>query len=207
VCADELSKTLDLYRIRGASSRVTQRPIVLAGFGLQPIPRAPAPGPSPDKAIRLLVELTRRSPASFDGATAKVVAITNVTIPIVGRNRRVGDYVYGIVDGTNVLDAAVIPGDPFQQRGYGGVSAPHQTVDGGLTTRVTVIIPHVSRADLATRSIGIHFYRLEPLFGRMSDDKPAAVNRETIQAFIADRRKKLAEVTATDLKLASSTYP
>src|SRR5207245_9724972 len=140
----------------------TRPPVVQAGFMFQP----PAQPPLSDRSVRVVVEITKPATDSTIGAKTRVVAITDVTAPIVQRYRRVGDYVYGIVDGQTVLEAAVLPGDPFQNRAFGGVSAPHQAKDT-VTANVVVMIPHMTRQQLQSRSIRILFYRLDPLSGRL----------------------------------------
>ena len=214
VCADTMTTWLDQYIPKKTDAPATPQtqfrvaPIVLAGFGGQPPPQPlpPAPPPSTDRAVRMIVQLTQPKLNDIT-ATTTIVKISDVTIPIVQRMRRVGDYVYGVIEGGNALDAAVLPGDIFQQREYGGISAPHGPGAESLVTRVTVLIPHVAVADLLTRTMTINFYRLDPAFGRQPNGARQNVTPETIRGFVSANRPWFAQVTTAQLRTAAMSPP
>jgi hypothetical protein len=205
VCSSEMSAELGIFAAKQLSQMPMHLPVVQAGLMFLQPPAAQLP--LADRSVRVLVEMTKSAAGSATLATARVVALTEVSAPAVQRHRRVGDYVSSVVEGRTVLDVAVLPGDPFQRRTYGGASAPHQRRDDILTASIVVMIPHMTRQQLLTRSIGILFYRLDPLSGRLPDGSRANITPRTVSEFLDKNQPRLTEVTSDDLKKAVQSLP
>lgn len=77
--------------------------------------------------------------------------------------RRVGDYVYEVTDGTNTLAVGVLPGDPFQARSYRGGLTEH-AANAQATASIVVTIPGETRGRVldAKRNVSVTFYKLSP---------------------------------------------
>jgi hypothetical protein len=137
-------------------------PVMAAGFfGQQPSP-PPAVVQAAQPQLRLLLSVNQQS------KSIKVISADDVNGPIVNRQRVVGDYVYEVNDGANVIAVGVIPGDPFMVHGYRGGGTQHARVPGDAnataTASVVVNVAGVTRDDIAktTRSIAIDIWKLGP---------------------------------------------
>ncbi len=166
VCTTEMDGAFDEY-LHPASplptdslgERAVGRPgagprLVLARFD-QP----PASAPSPSGGLSMLVRVNKDT-----GATS-ILSTSEISGPIVPHYRRVGDYVYEIMEGQNTVASSVIPGNPFQTHPYTGAAAPHTAppTDGAFN----ITIPGVNKMDIArgARVLDITIWRLEPGIG------------------------------------------
>jgi hypothetical protein len=121
------------------------------------------------------------------------------------RHRRVGDYIYGIVRGSTVLSASVLPGDPFQNRPYGGASAPHEA-SNQLQTDVIVLIPGMTRQRLLQDSLEIVFFRLDPLYGRQTSGGKDDMTPDRVGTLLTST-PRLVTLSADELKKAVQSLP
>jgi hypothetical protein len=92
------------------------------------------------------------------------------------------------------VEATALPGDPFQNRAYGGGGAPH-AVATAKSAVVVVTMLGTTKEQLLRQPRGIRFYRLAP-----GTDSP--INVRTL----LDQKPK-AEVTSDALKRAIENPP
>jgi len=210
VCAQDMSDVLGLFTVGQSSQRIVPTPILAAGF-VQP----PAPAPrSPRRAVsvRLLVEITKPAVPATSDAKARIVALKQIEAAIVHVHKRIGDYVYGIVENGKVVETEVLAGDPYQQRAYGGAPAPHRADDDPITkkpavsAKVVVVIPSVTRQQLAQGAFEVVFFRLDPREGAVANGKRPDVTNAMVQDFLANRTV-LAKLTANDIQKAVMNLP
>ncbi len=216
VCAGAMSDVLKPLASSILARINMTAPVLAAGFFQQPQARPVVPPGTARLApsIRLMVEIAKPLADSSFGAKARVTSSASMTSPVVQSYRRVGDYVYGIVEGPDtVLEVVVLPGDPFQRRAYGGVSAPHRASDDPitarpvLTSRVAVMLPGLTRAAIMTRPIHVLFYRLDSSTAHQADGTPASVTPAAFGALIAVHWPVLVDIATDDLRKAVSSLP
>ena len=220
VCAAEMELNLAKHAANPLARVTSSPPILMAGFFQQAQPVRPAIVTPPAQtariapAVRLMVEIVKPSPGANTGATARVTSIVDVTTPLAQNYRRVGDYVYGIVDGAStVMDVTVLPGDPFQRRAYGGTAAPHRASDDPITktpvvsARMVVVLPNMTRAQLATREVHVLFYRLDSTTANQADGTRASVTPAAFGGLLAAHWPVLVDISAADLRAAALNLP
>lgn len=199
VCAEWIDRVLAQYGATKESRARTPATILQAGFLIRPAAfQAPASAPAQKPSVRLLVRLTKKNVNDANGGTALIIAATEVKAPTPHRYVRTGDYVYGIIDGSTVLESAVLPGDPFQQRAFGSGGAPHGVESNNLSATVTVMIPNRTRAELLAHPVGVKFIRLEPTESRDNLDP---------DRFKSLTKPPLAELSPADVRKALDATP
>jgi hypothetical protein len=150
------------YALDGMSAA---SPTNLRIIGIQNQRPAPAP-----PSVRLLVRVSR------NGAAAKVLTATEVNDPYVPHQKRLGDFAYEIVDGAQVVDTGVFPGEPFETRGEGSAKQARaaQTEESAA---VVIYVPRATIATLQARNVSINFYRLKPVQGFGEEVTPAVLSK------------------------------
>jgi hypothetical protein len=141
--------------------------------------RVPPPAPQPRPLVRVLAEF---NPTARTVTPKSQTFATAVYVP---SYRRLGQYVYEVLDGTNTLEVGVIPDHLFESRAYGG-GTQHGT-SAQQTVEVVITVPDEDAKTLAAPN-----RRLRVIMYRISDGSPVRfINR---QAFAA--MKKTNEVVS-----------
>src|SRR5438067_2039104 len=183
VCSGQMDDAINDYTSAILTS--IEHPIVTAGFfGFQP-----APPPRSGRAVSVLVRV--------NNTTGKTLVLSTTDVPgsNVQHHRRLGDYVYEIIEGGQTKATSVIPGDPFHTHAYNGSPAPHAS-PAADDVAIAVTIPDVNRSSLANgqRTPEIIFYKL----GRVGAD-PITPQR-LAELKTQDLVKQVAKVDASALK-------
>jgi len=202
VCAHNMKAALTAF-LNTSQAQLTTVPLLFAGLALRPAAIEQTPTPS----VRVLVRIDRTDANNDIGGSASVVKLTPVDdAPIVHRYRRTGDYVYAIVETKSgvetVLESGVLAGDPFQPRSYAGASAPHGVQPRMASASIVVMMPNLSRAELKSRRIGIRFFHLDPLSGRMNNGEHQEITPTQLKEMMGSL-KGLAEVKPEALATAA----
>ena len=123
---------------------------------VQPAPPAPLPRPTDQPILRLQVSFN----PSTNALTVK--GRTDATGRYVPSYRRLGEYVYEVLDADRVLEVGVLPKQLFEARGYqGGVQ--HSTSPPKATDIVLQIPGETSRSVAAPgRAVRLVIYKLMP---------------------------------------------
>jgi hypothetical protein len=161
VCRDYFSDWFDDHLrppdrgdLFASHERAPQMGIVRASF--QPTPGKP---PATQPILRLLLRVNP------DKGTAEPRRGFNSTGVYVPSHRRVGRFVYEIVEDNNMIDFGVLSDQLFQARGYAGGVGPHGSAST-TSTEVIVQIPGETVEGLRaiTRNVSIVMWELLPDF-------------------------------------------
>ena len=126
--------------------------IVNAAFALERQQQPAAPTTEPKPVLKVVM---RYNPAT---RAVTVRQTANGTGPYVPNYRRVGQYLYEIRDGLEIVDVGVIPDQAFQVHGSRG-GAPHATAKLD-DVELVVMIPGKTVESLSARPLQVRFYRI-----------------------------------------------
>lgn len=167
--------------------------IIKAAFVTQPVPATPPPlqpTPADQPVLRLLVAFD----PSTNGLTVK--GRTDATGRYVPSYRRLGEYVYELLEADKTIEVGVLPRHLFEARGYQGGAQQHRTSPPQATDVVVQIPGETSRSVAAPgRALRLVIYKLMP-----SVTAPI-INRSVFATIKASKQaERVAELTADELR-------
>lgn len=166
--------------------------IIKTSFVMQPAPVPPTP-PRPAPVDRPVLRLQVSFDPSNNALRAK--GSSDATGRYVPSYRRLGEYVYEVLDGDRTLEVGVLPSQLFEARGYSG-GAQH-TTSPPKATDIVLQIPDESARSVAApgRAVRVVIYKLMP-----SVTAPI-INRSVFATIKASKQaERLAELTAEEIR-------